>query len=111
MEWNPALSANVRVLPAGYRVKLPADRSVESIVEVVQVNYQAPAAASLRGASANSQQRQAPRAQVIHHRVQRGETIIQIAQRYGASVQRILQANGIRQAHLVRVGTMLRIPA
>jgi len=110
MEWNPALSVNLRVLPAGYRVKLPADRSVEPIVEVAQLNYRAPAAAPRRAASAQSQQRQAPKAQVIHHRVRRGETLIQIAQRYGASVQRILQANGMRQAHLVRAGTTLRIP-
>jgi hypothetical protein len=59
MEWNPALSANVRVLPAGYRVKLPSDRSVEPIVEVAQVNYQAPAAAPRRAASSQAQQRQA----------------------------------------------------
>jgi len=110
MEWNPALSANVRVLPAGYRVKLPSDRSVEPIVEVAQVNYQAPAAAPRRAASAQAQQRQAANTEVIHHRVQRGETLIQIAQRYGASVQRILQMNGIRQAHLVRAGITLRIP-
>jgi len=109
-EWNPALSAQVRVLPAGYRVKLPADRSVEPIVEVAQVNYQAPTASPRRVASAQPQQRQAPKAQVIHHRVQRGETLIQIAQRYGASVQRILQANGLRQPHLVRAGITLRIP-
>jgi membrane-bound lytic murein transglycosylase D len=110
MDWNPALSANIRVLPAGYRLKVPADRSVAPIVEVAQVNYQAPAAAPRRMASAQPQQQQTPKAQVIHHRVQRGETLIQIAQRYGASVQRILQANGIRKAHLVRVGTTLRIP-
>jgi membrane-bound lytic murein transglycosylase D len=110
MKWNPALSANIRVLPAGYRVKAPADRSVEPIVEVAQVNYQAPAATPRRMASAQRQQQQTPKAQVIHHRVQRGETLIQIAQRYGASVQRILQANGIRKAHLVKVGTTLRIP-
>lgn len=110
MEWNPALSANVRVLPAGYRVKLPAGRSVEPIVEIAQVNYQAPAASPRRVASGQSQQRQETKPQVIHHRVQRGETLIQIAQRYGASVQRILQVNGIRQAHLVRAGTTLRIP-
>lgn len=108
MEWNPALSTNVRILPAGYRVKLPAERSVEPIMEVAQVNYQASAPRQV--ASAQSQQRQAPKAQVIHHRVQRGETLIQIAQRYGATVQRILHANGIRHAHLVRAGTTLRIP-
>ena len=110
LEWNPALSTQVRVLPAGYRVKVPADRSVEPIVEVVQVNYQASPLGSRQVASAQSQQRQALKAQVIHHRVQRGETLIQIAQRYGASVQRILQVNGIRQAHLVRAGITLRIP-
>ena len=110
LEWNPALSTQVRVLPAGYRVKVPADRSVEPIVEVVQVNYQASPLGSRQVASAPSQQRQALKTQVIHHRVQRGETLIQIAQRYGASVQRILQVNGIRQAHLVRAGITLRIP-
>ena len=110
MDWNPALSSQVRVLPAGYRVKLPADRSVEPIVEVAQVTYQAPTPAPRQVPSVQSQQRQAGRTQVIHHRVQRGETLIQIAQRYGASVQRILQMNGIRQAHLVRAGITLRIP-
>ncbi len=58
MQWNPALSANIRVLPAGYRVKVPADRSVEPIVEVAQVNYQAPAAAPRRMASTRPQQQQ-----------------------------------------------------
>jgi len=111
MEWNPALSSGVRVLPAGYRVKLPADRSVEPIVEVARLNYRTPPPAVTRQvALAQSQQRQSGKAQVIHHRVQRGETLIQIAQRYGASVQRILQVNGIRQAHLVRAGITLRIP-
>jgi membrane-bound lytic murein transglycosylase D len=109
LEWNPALSAQVRVLPAGYRVKLPADRSVEPIVEVARINYQEPAPITRQVALAQPQ-RQPAKAQVIHHRVQRGETLIQIAQRYGASVQRILQVNGIRQAHMVRAGITLRIP-
>jgi LysM repeat protein len=46
----------------------------------------------------------------VHHQVKRGETLFLIAQRYGASVNRILQANGLRHARLVRVGTTLRIP-
>ncbi len=107
MEWNPALSAGVRVLPAGYRVKLPANRSAEPITEVAQLNYQAPAPTPRRVAAA---QPRAAQAQVIHHRVQRGETLHQIALRYGASVQRILQANGIRRANLVQAGITLRIP-
>jgi membrane-bound lytic murein transglycosylase D len=109
LEWNPALSANLRVLPAGYRVKLPADRSAEPILEVARTNYQTPDKAPRQIASAQPQ-RQASQDRVIHHRVKRGETLIQIAQRYGASVQRILQANGIRKAHLLRAGITLRIP-
>jgi membrane-bound lytic murein transglycosylase D len=51
-----------------------------------------------------------PKPQMVHHRVKRGETVIEIARRYGASVERILQINGIRKAHLVKVGTTLVIP-
>jgi LysM repeat protein len=46
----------------------------------------------------------------VRHYVRPGETLAKIAQRYGASVQRILQANGLRQANFVRVGSMLVIP-
>jgi membrane-bound lytic murein transglycosylase D len=94
--WNPALHPTVRLVPAGYRVKLPYDRTMSPLVEVAQISTAAP--------------RKAPSAEVTQHRVKRGETLVQIAQRYGASVQRILQVNGIRQAHLIKVGTMLRIP-
>jgi nucleoid-associated protein YgaU len=54
--------------------------------------------------------RKPPRAEVVQHRVKQGETLFQIAERYGASVQRILQVNGIRHAHFIKAGTMLRIP-
>ena len=95
LEWNPALSRGMRVVPAGYRVKLPADRNMEPIVEVAQHE---------------PQHRERARPKVLRHRVKRGETILQIAKRYGASVERILQVNGIRKAHLLRVGTTLLIP-
>jgi peptidoglycan lytic transglycosylase D len=94
--WNPALGSATRVVPAGYRVKLPIDRTVAPLVTVAQVQQ-----------SARQPQ---PKPQIVHHRVKRGETVIEIAKRYGASVERILQINGIRKAHLVKVGTTLRIP-
>ncbi len=105
LAWNPALSASTKVVPAGYRVKLPGDRTSEPLVVVAQ-------------AQQPTRQLQAKRAsaptpgpiEVVHHRVKPGETLWQIAKRYGASVQNILQANGIRQAHMVRVGTTLVIP-
>ena len=115
LAWNPALSASTRVVPAGYRVKLPSDRTSEPLVAVAQ----APRAAQVaqptsqpksKSKSKSVSARTRASTQVVHHRVKRGETILQIAKRYGASVQNILQANGIRKAHLVRVGTTLVIP-
>jgi membrane-bound lytic murein transglycosylase D len=96
LAWNPALTPATRIVPAGYRVKLPIDRATPPppIVTVAQVQ---------------SSPRQA-QAQVVHHRVRRGETIYEIARRYGASVENILQINGLRKAHLLKVGTTLRIP-
>jgi peptidoglycan lytic transglycosylase D len=94
--WNPALGTATRIVPAGYRVKLPVDRTVAPLVTVAQVQQAA-------------RQSQA-KPQIVHHRVKRGETVIEIARRYGASVERILQINGIRKAHLVKVGTTLVIP-
>jgi membrane-bound lytic murein transglycosylase D len=94
--WNPALSSGIRLVPAGYRMKIPGDRSLEPLI--VEVKNQVPA-------------RQAQeRPQVVHHRVKPGETLYEIARRYGASVQRIAQVNGLRRAHLLRVGSTLRIP-
>ncbi len=93
--WNPALSSRARIVPAGYRVKLPTDRTVERLVVLAKNEEVKPKTA---------------RPQVVHHRVKRGETLFEIARRYGASVQRIAQVNGLRQSHLLRVGTTLRIP-
>ncbi len=92
--WNPALTPTSRIVPAGYRMKLPIDRSTPPLVTVAQVQ----------------QATRRPQAQVVHHRVRRGETLYDIARRYGASVENILQINGLRKAHLLKVGTTLRIP-
>ena len=92
--WNPALTPTSRIVPAGYRMKLPIDRTMPPLVTVAQVQ----------------QATRQPQAQVVHHRVRRGETLYDIARRYGASVENILQINGLRKAHLLKVGTTLRIP-
>lgn len=102
LAWNPALTSGVRWLPAGYRVKLPVEVNMEPIVEVAR--YEPPAAVPARGRGKVAQ------VKAVHHQVKPGETLGKIAARYGASVQRILQANGLRQANLVRVGSTLVIP-
>jgi len=109
LAWNPALSSSTRMVPAGYRVKLPLDRNSEPLVTLAQARQSAPLSRRAPVKVASETPRRAA-AQVVHHRVKRGETLFQIAKRYGASVQNILQANGLRQAHLVKVGTTLVIP-
>ena len=44
------------------------------------------------------------------HRVRSGETLSQIAARYGTSVSALMRANGLRSANRLRVGQRLRIP-
>jgi membrane-bound lytic murein transglycosylase D len=97
--WNPAISRNARVVPAGYQMKLPADgRSEPALVLASAANRSEP----------KPQAR--AKAQLVKHRVKAGETIAQIARRYGASVERILEANSIRRASLLQVGALLLIP-
>jgi nucleoid-associated protein YgaU len=80
-------------VPAGYRVKLPTDKTAEPLVVLAIKNGE-----------------KKTRARVVHHRVKRGDTLYDLAKRYGASVQKIARVNGIRHSHILRVGTTLRIP-
>jgi len=89
--WNPALSAQTRLVPTGYRVKVPVDSKMQPIIEVAQ-----------------TQPKEQP--QVVRHQVKRGETLFQIARRYGASVDRILKVNGMGKSHRLQAGTTLLIP-
>jgi membrane-bound lytic murein transglycosylase D len=47
---------------------------------------------------------------VAVHRVRRGQTLAQIAHRYGSSIESIRRANGLRNANHIRAGQALRIP-
>lgn len=44
------------------------------------------------------------------HVVKSGETLSEIAERYGLSVQKLMQLNGIEDADLVEAGTKLKLP-
>jgi membrane-bound lytic murein transglycosylase D len=44
------------------------------------------------------------------HKVRRGETLIQIARRYGTSPKSIARANGIRNPRIIQAGRTLHIP-
>jgi membrane-bound lytic murein transglycosylase D len=97
LAWNPAISKSARAIPTGYRIKVPSDGATQPVVKVaVRRTEEKP--------------KREPKIQVVRHRVKRGETIAQIARRYGASVERILQANSIHRANLLQVGALLLIP-
>jgi membrane-bound lytic murein transglycosylase D len=51
-----------------------------------------------------------PKPQYVVHRVRRGETLSTIAMRYRSSIQRIVEANGLRSGRMIRAGQRLRIP-
>jgi membrane-bound lytic murein transglycosylase D len=97
LAWNPALTAQIRSVPAGYRVKVPVDSNARPVIEVAQVRE-----------VARSHPREQP--QVVRHQVKRGETLFQIARRYGASVDRILKMNGMGKGHRLQAGTTLVVP-
>jgi membrane-bound lytic murein transglycosylase D len=46
----------------------------------------------------------------VVHRVRKGETLSTIALRYRTSIQRIMDANNLRNGRLLRVGQKLKIP-
>ena len=95
--WNPALSTRTRSVPAGYRVKVPVDTKMPPLVEVAQSKPEP------RSVSKS-------RPQVVHHHVKRGDTLLKIARRYGASVDRILKLNGMGKSHHIQAGTTLLVP-
>jgi membrane-bound lytic murein transglycosylase D len=107
LAWNPAISRNARTVPAGYQMKLPSKGSTPLLVQVTQDKQEKPDKLNKR--PSEKPQREA-KTQLVRHRVKQGETVAQIARRYGASVERILEANSLRRANLLQVGAFLLIP-
>ncbi len=51
-----------------------------------------------------------PTVGTINHKVQKGENLIGIAERYGTTVQAIVRANGLANADVIYIGQKLIIP-
>ncbi|MEM8844988.1 MAG: LysM peptidoglycan-binding domain-containing protein [Pseudomonadota bacterium] len=89
--WN----GNKRI-PLGYKLRVPknllkepANQSIASISSAQKFDEQTPD---------------------LFHYVVRGDTISEIAQRYGYSIRDVMAANGLRSGHYIRVGQKLRLP-
>jgi len=76
---------------------VPVDAQMKPLVEVARIQTQTLV-----------QAKEQP--QVVRHQVKRGETLFQIARRYGASADRILKMNGMGKSHRLQAGTTLLIP-
>lgn len=98
-ELNPALRPTVwsgeRFVPRGYRLRLPVERSLSRDEFVARV-----------GADQIFVSQIGPRA----HKVGRGETLQQIARKYGLNVRRVAELNGLEPAARLRRGRLLRLP-
>jgi membrane-bound lytic murein transglycosylase D len=108
---NPALMDAVvdgrRHIPAGYDLRLPTERCAAFEERLAQLGAE-PRVMRVSAPSVGSR-RPSVRAPVTAHRVGRGDTLAEIAQRYRVSVASLRTANRIR-GHDIRPGQVLKIP-
>jgi len=97
--WNPALTEAVwtgdKFVPKGYELRLPAALSQDP---------------SQLMASVPDSQRYTAQKPDIMHRVQRGDTISGIADRYRISQASLVALNNLRSRNFIREGQVLRLP-
>jgi len=98
-ELNPALRPPVwsgsRFVPRGYRLRLPAEQKMTTVEFIQRV-----------GANQLFVAQVGPRT----HRVKRGESLRQIARKYGYTVNRVAELNGLSNSTKLRRGRALQLP-
>ncbi len=99
--YNPALLPPVwdgaKYVPRGFRLRLPATTVIAAAPHQVLAGVPASARYSTQVPDKT-------------HRVKRGDTLSGIARRYGTSVPKLAQANGIKSGSRIRVGQVLQLP-
>jgi membrane-bound lytic murein transglycosylase D len=97
-DFNPHLASNFwkgyRLLKKGHMIRVPADKQMEAVSELQK--YKAPLAALK---------------EVETHRVERGETLSQIAEKYNVPTYKLMEFNSISKAKNLQAGQVLQIPA
>ena len=97
--WNPALADSVwsgdKFVPRGFELRVPVTLGVDPTVRLAAI----PATARYTAQMPD-----------IYHRVGRGDTISQIAERYGVSMRSLVELNGLRSRNMIRAGQVLRLP-
>lgn len=110
---NPALSesvANGKVkVPSGYRLNLPAGSADEFASRFGHVDRTAPTTPTV--IAQGDDEPAAPAAPPRSHKVARGETLSQIARKYGTTETTLLWMNKLRSAKSLKAGQTLKVPA
>ncbi len=95
---NPSFGPGIRsgqlYVPRGHHLRIPAGEAAHF---------------DRRYAALSSHAKADKQASAVHT-VRRGQTLGGIAQRYGTSVRTLQRLNGLRSAHLIRIGQRLHIP-
>lgn len=95
--WRPTIFNGTRLVPKGYRLRLPADTTEKWTPEMLMAKV--PASELYAG-------------QVVArtHRVRKGESLAAIGQRYGLSAARLAELNGLSAGASLRRGRTLNLP-
>lgn len=95
--WRPTIFNGTRLVPKGYRLRLPADTTEKWTPEMLMAKV--PASELYAG-------------QVVArtHRVRKGESLAAIGQRYGLSAARLAELNGLSAGASLRWGRTLNLP-
>jgi membrane-bound lytic murein transglycosylase D len=103
--WNPALNPRISELPRGYRVKIPPPHRPSVQNAFLRLVSSSESASAVQ----KNETRRREAAPYRYHRVRAGETLSEIARRYGTSVGTIQELNRLR-SHRIVAGRQLKIP-
>ncbi len=92
---DPIWQGNKRI-PAGYTLRIPQDRVVSDPQLVL--------------AAIPEDKRFDEQTPDLYHTVVRGDTVSEIARRYGHSIRDVAAMNGLNRRYTIRVGQVLRLP-
>jgi membrane-bound lytic murein transglycosylase D len=95
--WRPTIYNGTRLVPRGYRLRLPADTSEKWTADLLTSRLP-------------SNELYAGQITPRTHRVRKGEKLADIATRYGLTAQRLGQMNGIAANAQLRAGRRLQLP-